>query len=214
MSRTNRFTSIYQRICEKACCKDLGDKEMPTLPPRALSPAGMIETAVEDKGKGKLIEEGRRIEKRKSDPQTEDQAIALQTIMEKDYLPAHPLAAHRRYEINLYLLFRLYGHKRCHGLIPQEMDARTRASYDQLAHFTVSMRFRARYDDLFQGGEEGYLTELAVYWRNRPNLDEMMKYMAIWEHVAQRPLAWEGKVVADGLPDEEEHRLKRRRWAY
>ncbi|KAL8971341.1 MAG: hypothetical protein Q9197_003328 [Variospora fuerteventurae] len=200
--------------------EDLKNKEMPTLPLRAISSGGMTEKAVEEKGKGKLIEEVRRIVKRKSEPQTENQAIALHTIMEKEYpQPAHALAARRKYEINLYLLFRLYGHKRCHGLIPQEMDARTQASYDQLAHFTISMRFPAGYDDdLFQGGgeEEGYLTELAVYWRSsRPNhVDEMMKYMAIWEHVAQRPLAWEGKVVAHGLPDDEEHRLKRRGWPY
>ncbi|KAL9010087.1 MAG: hypothetical protein Q9173_004943 [Seirophora scorigena] len=188
-----RFTSISQRICEKACCKDLGYNDHDALLDawaRAF-PAGMMENAVVNKGKGKSVEEGKRIEKRKAESPTEDQAMALQTVIGKDHPPTDLWARRRRYELNLYFLLRLYGHKRRHGLIPPEMDDKTGSSYNQLVGFAASMRSAAKYDAFFRVGKEECLTELAAYWRGLAYRDEMMKYRAIWEHVAQRPLACE-----------------------
>lgn len=202
-----QITTISQRICEKACCKDLGFNDHEALLDlwaRAFA-AGTMEDAVVNRGKGK------RMEKRKAESPTEDQAIALQTVIGKDRPPTDLWARRRRYELNLYFLFRLYSHKRRHGLIPPEMDDKTGSSYNQLVGYLASLRSAAKYEAFFHVGKEECLTELAAYWRGLAYRDEMMKYRAIWEHVAQRRLACEGLAVAGGLPDGKNGR-RRRRW--
>ncbi|KAL8760846.1 MAG: hypothetical protein Q9184_002981 [Pyrenodesmia sp. 2 TL-2023] len=117
----------------------------------------------------------------------------------------------RKYEIHMFFLFRLYNHKRFHKLIPEVLDEKTHLSLNRLIHFKEHMpgagakQKEAR--TLFQPGKEEYLTALAKYWRDLPDNEEMMKFKDIWEHVAQRPLAWEGLVEAKPSPNEE-----RRRW--
>ncbi|KAI4115358.1 MAG: hypothetical protein LQ345_004017 [Seirophora villosa] len=188
-----QITTISQRICEKACCKDLGFNDHEALLDlwaRAFA-AGTMEDAVVNRGKGK------RMEKRKAESPTEDQAIALQTVIGKDRPPTDLWARRRRYELNLYFLFRLYSHKRRHGLIPPEMDDKTGSSYNQLVGYLASLRSAAKYEAFFHVGKEECLTELAAYWRGLAYRDEMMKYRAIWEHVAQRRLACEGLAVAE-----------------
>ena len=119
--------------------------------------------------------------------------------MELEYPPSDPAAERRKYEINMLLLFRLYNHKRFHKQIPREMHENAQASLTRLIIFTNTMPGHwAKHREsrgLFRVEKEGYLTELANYWRKLPNNEEMMKYKDIWEHVAQRPLAWEGLVA-------------------
>ncbi|KAL8835000.1 MAG: hypothetical protein Q9170_003490 [Blastenia crenularia] len=129
-------------------------------------------------------------------PDTAEQEIALEKIMEKEYPASDPDSEHHKYEINMLLLFRLYNHKRFHKQIPHEMSQRTQESLTRLIVFTTTMpghwEKHRESRSLFRVGREGYLTELAKYWRHLPNNEELMKYKDIWEHVSQRPLTWEG----------------------
>ncbi|KAI4124856.1 MAG: hypothetical protein LQ338_004582 [Usnochroma carphineum] len=131
-------------------------------------------------------------------PQTAAHEIALYTVMEKEYPPVNPAAMRRMYEINMNLLYRLYHHKTFHKLIPEEKNERTQESYTRLLDFVHMMpeawERRREAGRLFRVRKEGYLTDLAQYWRSLPDKEQMMKYKDIWEHVAQRPLAWEGLV--------------------
>lgn len=128
----------------------------------------------------------------------QEQENALKKIMGKEYPVSDPAAERRKYEINMLLLFRLYNHKRFHKQIPQNMNEPTHDSLTRLIVFTNTMpghwEKHRESRGLFRVGREEYLTDLARYWRNLPNNDETMKYKDIWEHVARRPLAWEGLV--------------------
>lgn len=199
MAPMDRFTSICQRLCNGPCCTEV-ENELDSLGKRArdnVLPPGMKK------------EDAASAEKPK--PQTQAQQIALKTVLEKEYPSTDPFAQRRKYQINMYLLFRLYIHKRFHKLIPGEMDDKARYSFNRLIGFTNSMICTggrgARL--LFRVGREGCLTELADYWRSLPDDQEMMKYKGIWEHVAQRPLAWEGLVRVESSRDNDEGPVKK-----
>lgn len=140
----------------------------------------------------------RRKEEESSHHEKAEQQNAQKRIMEKEYPVSDPAEARLKYEINMLLLYRLYNHKRFHKLISEDMNEKTRHSLTRLIVFKCTLpgqweKQRAS-RDLFRVGKEDYLTELATYWRSLPTKDEMMRYKDIWEHVAQRPLAWEDLV--------------------
>ncbi|KAI4146168.1 MAG: hypothetical protein L6R39_003559 [Caloplaca ligustica] len=137
-------------------------------------------------------------------PQPAVQGVALGSVLGAGYPPTDPAAERRKYEVNMHLLFRLYHQKTFHKLIPKAPDGRTRESYVRLVALVNTMpgaaEKRHKAGQIWRVGKEGYLTELAKYWRSLPDKKEMMEYKDIWEHVAQRPLAWEGLVDAKPLP--------------
>ncbi|KAL8717528.1 MAG: hypothetical protein Q9225_005235 [Loekoesia sp. 1 TL-2023] len=112
----------------------------------------------------------------------QEQENALKKIMEKEYPISDPAAERRKF----------------HKQIPQNMNEPTHESLTRLIVFTNTVpghwEKRRESRGLFRIGREEYLTDLARYWRDLPSNDEMMKYKDIWEHVARRPLAWEGLV--------------------
>ncbi|KAI4247453.1 MAG: hypothetical protein L6R40_001401 [Gallowayella cf. fulva] len=135
----------------------------------------------------------RRLKRGHPDPETSKQEAALRKIMETHYPAYDPSADRRRYEINMLLLFRLFITKRFHHQLPEHMDDKTQESLRRLLLFTntipgVGKRYQ---ESRRREGQEAFLGDLAEYWRSRPNRSEMMMYKDIWEHVAQRPLAWE-----------------------
>ncbi|KAL8938920.1 MAG: hypothetical protein Q9216_003640 [Gyalolechia sp. 2 TL-2023] len=123
---------------------------------------------------------------------------AQKTKLEKMYPVGDMFDEQRKYEINMLLLYRLYHHKTFHKKILPDMNEKARRSLTQLIVFKRIMPEHWKKHriarDLFRVGGDECLTALAKYWRMLPNNDEMMMYKDIWEHVAQRPLAWEGLV--------------------
>ena len=121
------------------------------------------------------------------------QETALARIMETDYPVSDPSADRRKYEMNMLLLFRLCIAKKYHKQIPEEMSEKTQESYRRLLCFIHTVPdLKKAYKEYRRERHEAFLTDLAVYWKNLPDHEEMMMYKEIWEHVAQRPLAWEG----------------------
>ena len=126
-------------------------------------------------------------------PASPNQVTALAKIMETDYPASDPSADRRKYEMNMLLLFRLSVARRYHKQIPNEMNDKTQESLRRLLLFIHSISDPKRvYKGYRREEHEAFLTDLAVYWKNLPNNEEMMMYKDIWEYVAQRPLAWEG----------------------
>lgn len=116
--------------------------------------------------------------------------------METDYPASDPSADRRRYEMNMLLLFRLSVARRYHKQIPRKLNEKTQESLRRLLLFIHTLPdLRRVYEEYRRERHEVFLTDLAVYWRNLPDNGEMMMYKDIWEHVAQRPLAWEGLPV-------------------
>ncbi|KAI4227275.1 MAG: hypothetical protein L6R36_002544 [Xanthoria steineri] len=112
--------------------------------------------------------------------------------MEIDYPASDPSADRRRYEMNMLLLFRLSVARRYHKQIQGEMNDETKESLRRLLFFIHTIPDLRRVYKEYRRERHGvFLTDLAVYWRELPNNEEMMMYKDIWEHVAQRPLAWE-----------------------
>ncbi|KAL8715948.1 MAG: hypothetical protein Q9220_000615 [cf. Caloplaca sp. 1 TL-2023] len=136
-----------------------------------------------------------RADKESAVPETLDQTTALRRILETEYKIDDPSIAVRDYEINMIVLFRMFNARKFHGEIPREMDDKTRMSFKRLLMFINSVpKARAEYqrgrENLMKRSEK-CLGDLVSYWRSLPDGGEMMKYKDIWEHVAQRPLAWE-----------------------
>ncbi|KAL8948412.1 MAG: hypothetical protein Q9222_005401 [Ikaeria aurantiellina] len=124
-----------------------------------------------------------------------DHRTALRRIMGTEYTIDDPSTALRNYEINMILLFRLFNTKKFHGEIPKEMNDKTRMSFQRLLMFINTIpkaqaEYQKRRENLMKRSES-CLTELVRYWRSLSDRGEMMKYKDIWEHIAQRPLAWE-----------------------
>ena len=122
-----------------------------------------------------------------------NQVTALARIMETDYPASDPSADRRRYEMNMLLLFRLFVARRYHKKIEGEMNDETKESLRRLLLFIHTIPDLRRVYKEYRRERHGvFLTDLAVYWRKLPSNEETMMYKDIWEHVAQRPLAWEG----------------------
>ncbi|KAL8703759.1 MAG: hypothetical protein Q9201_003057 [Fulgogasparrea decipioides] len=131
-----------------------------------------------------------------------NQETALRKIMGFDYPVTDPDDSsfqRRKYEINHLLLFRLVQSQKFHNEIPEPMNQQTTESYKRLLASVNSIpgkdkRYRESPRRLATAEKGGFLTELAMYWRDLGDKEEMMRYKDIWEYVAQRPLAWEGLV--------------------
>ncbi|KAL8626586.1 hypothetical protein Q9189_007720 [Teloschistes chrysophthalmus] len=135
-------------------------------------------------------------------PKAKRQEMALQRIMETDYAPTDLSVKRREYEINMLLLFRDVQNKHFQKQLPMNLDLHHLDSYKRLVAFVnnipardekyqASRRRFTKEKGFFSEERGNYLTELAVYWRSRPDKVEMMEYKEVWEVVAQRPLAWE-----------------------
>ncbi|KAI4193759.1 MAG: hypothetical protein LQ350_008166 [Teloschistes chrysophthalmus] len=122
--------------------------------------------------------------------------------METDYAPTDLSVKRREYEINMLLLFRDVQNKHFQKQLPMNLDLHHLDSYKRLVAFVnnipardekyqASRRRFTKEKGFFSEERGNYLTELAVYWRSRPDKVEMMEYKEVWEVVAQRPLAWE-----------------------
>ena len=133
---------------------------------------------------------------RREEPQpvsaSPNQVTALKKIMETEYPTSDPSADRRRYEMNMLRLFRFSVAKRYHKQVTRQMDEKTQGSLRRLLLFIHTIPdLRKRHHEYRQETDEVFLTDLAIYWKSLPNNEEMMKYKEIWEHVAQRPIAWE-----------------------